>query len=177
LEEQTVKSSLTALAVIVPTVFSFYSLQRPAAPAATPVAYVSTQRIVAEVSDAKAALGRAQAKQQEKAGEFRTRQQAYEATRQQLSTVTDGAKRAELMQKEQQQRAELERDVAAMQSELMASQRQLQTELQGLLTPVLEALAKERQVQVVLNSDVSVVWAGPGLDLTGDVIQRLNAKK
>ena len=34
---------------------------------------------------------------------------------------------------------------------------------------------KDRQIQVVLNSEQSIIWAAPSLDLSDAVIARMNA--
>jgi outer membrane protein len=144
-------------------------------PPPTPVGYVSTQRVLAESNEGKAAVSRIQALQQQKTGELRPKQQALETTRRQLASATDAAARTQLLQVEQQQRTDLERDAAQAQTDVQALQRQMQSELQVRVRALIEEIAKTKNVQLVLNGDTTVVWSTPGLDLTPDLVRQLNA--
>ena len=77
-----------------------------------PVAYVSSQRISNETADGKAGIARLQTLQRERAAAVRTKQQALETTRQQMTLAKDDAARVRLRAEEQQQRTELERAAA-----------------------------------------------------------------
>ena len=153
-----------------------FNFGQPPAAGAPRIAFVSAQRILAESSHGKADVARMQALQQQKTTEIRTKQQALEATRQQLAQAADSGARDRLQQQEQQQRTDLERAAAQAQSEIQALQRQVQNDLQTRVRPVVEDAAKSENVQIVLNGDTAVVWAAPGLDLTKVVIDRLDAK-
>ncbi len=143
---------------------------------ASSIGYVSMQRILAESPEAKAIAARLQELQQQKTRELTGLQQAFETTRGQLlGGALASPARSRLEQQAQQQQSELERASAQAQADLQAGQRQFQTDLRQRLTPALEAVAKARNVQVVLNEDSSVVWAAPGFDLTADVIEKLKA--
>jgi Skp family chaperone for outer membrane proteins len=163
-------------AVMLPVVFSQTLVRLPLTSRAPAIAFINTQRILTESADARHELARFQAVRQQKGSELRTKQQALESTRQELAKTSDPAKRVQLQQQEQQQRTELERAMTSAQTDLLASQRQLQTELRTMLKPVLDDLLKGTDTQLVLNADTSVVWAAPGLDLSSAVIQRLNTK-
>jgi outer membrane protein len=141
---------------------------------ASSIGYVSMQRILNESPQDKAGAARFQELQQQKTRELGDRQQALEATRATLrQSGPSSATHAQLERQEQQQRTDLERATAQAQTDLQAEQRQFQTELRSRLTPALEAVAKARNVQLILNEDNAVVWSSPGFDLTTDVIDRL----
>src|SRR6478672_10479964 len=94
----------TSIALL-PAMFSLAPAgQAPAAQAAPRIAYVSGQRILAESPEAKAEFARFPALQQQKATELRVKQQALDATRQQLAQAGDSTARAQLQLLEQQQR-------------------------------------------------------------------------
>lgn len=169
------KTGLIALSLVLPATYAGYSLRQSAAPAAA-IGYISSQRIMAQSAEGRAGLARLQAAQRDKANDLRAKQQALAATRQEIARTNDAAKVAELQRQEQHQRSEFERAAAAVQTDLQASQRELQTEMKGVLDPILADIVKTRNIQVVLNGDLSVVWAAPGLDLTDEVVRRLNAK-
>jgi Skp family chaperone for outer membrane proteins len=145
------------------------------APAATPVGYVSTQKVLADSNEGKAAVARLQAVQQQKANELRPKQQALEATRRQLLETTDQAARTQLSQTEQQQRTEFERLSAQATTDVQALQRQMQAELQLRVRGIIEEIAKSKNVQMVVNADTTVIWSDSRLDLTPALIERLNA--
>ncbi len=172
------KTLLIALPIaLLATVFSLAAAGQAPAPRVMPtIGYVSAQRILAESTSAKAKIARLQADQMQKTTDLRTKQQALEATRQQLAQVTDSPARIQLQQQEQQQRTDLERSSAQANLELQAVQRQFQNDLQANVKSVVDDLAKSQNLQLVLNGDASVVWAAPGvMDLTATVIQRLDA--
>jgi Skp family chaperone for outer membrane proteins len=169
------KTGVIVLSLVLPATFAGYSLRQPAGPQPA-IGYISSQRIMASTTEGRAALARLQAAQRDKATDIRTKQQTLEATRQQIARTADAAKKAELQRQEQQQRSELERAAASLQSDLQASQREVQADMKTVLDPILADIVKGRNLQLVLNGDLSVVWAAPSLDLTGEVIQRLNAK-
>jgi Skp family chaperone for outer membrane proteins len=137
--------------------------------------YVSPQRIFVESAEGKAEVAKLQALQQQKATELQTRQKTLQTTRERLAQAADGPERTQLMLQEFQQRADLERANVQAQQELQNLQRQAQAQLQARVNAVFGDLAKAQNLQLVLNSDTGVVWAGPGLDLTSAVIERLNA--
>jgi len=107
---------------------------------------------------------------------MRTKQQALETTRQQITLAKDDVARVRLRAEEQQQRAELERLAAQSQADLQTLQRQVSAEVATKVKAAVEEVVKGTGVQLVLNGESSVVWASPGLDLTSLVIERMNAQ-
>jgi len=62
------------------------------------------------------------------------------------------------------------------QSELQDLQNELQIEFQRKVGPVIEAVAREKELQLLFSqSDSGLVWADISLDLTAEVIHRLDA--
>lgn len=67
----------------------------------------------------------------------------------------------------------LQQDAEAEMTEL---QQQLQLEFQRKLSPVIQQVAVEKGLQILLSqTDAGMVWADPGLDLTSDIIKRFDA--
>ena len=83
---------------------------------------------------------------------------------------------SKLGQQEQQQRLELEKVTQQVQADLLTLQRQIQSDLVAKVRPLIEEIAKARNVDLVVNTDTTVVWAIPQLDLTPAVIERMNAQ-
>jgi outer membrane protein len=138
------------------------------------IAVVNTQRLTTETADGKAGLAKIQSLQQQKTTELRAKQQALEATRQQIAKTTDSAALAQLQRQEVQERADFERAAAQAQADIQNLQRQLNADLQGKLKAVVADLMKSGDIQLVLPSE-AVIWAAPGVDMTDAVLTRLNA--
>jgi len=163
--------AMTALPVLAVGV----AQQRPAPPGG-PIAHVSSQRISNETSDGKAGIARLQAAQRDRAADVRAKQQALETTRQQITMAADDAARVRLRADEQRLRTELERAVAQSQTDLQTMQRQVSAEVATKVKAALEEVVKGTGVQVVLNNETAIVWSAPGLDLTSQVIEKMNAQ-
>lgn len=146
---------------------------QPAAPQG--IVYINSQRILNEVASARTELARVQAMQQQKNSELRTKQQVIDATRQQFATAPDAETRTRLLKQEQDQRADFERATQQAQADLQRLQRDVQAELQARVKAALEQMSKAQNYRLVLNADTSVVWGAPGMDVTSQLIERLNA--
>jgi Skp family chaperone for outer membrane proteins len=85
-------------------------------------------------------------------------------------------------------RAALEKDIERMnlegqrfqqdaQAEINEMSQQLQNEFQQKLFPILDLVAKEKGIDLLLSAaDAGMVWAAPGLDLTMDAVKKLDEK-
>jgi outer membrane protein len=75
----------------------------------------------------------------------------------------------------------LQRDIQFSQSNAQAEFNDMQTELQNefqqKLIPVIEALAKEKGLYMIFTSESGFAYVNPGLNLSDEVIKRLDAKK
>jgi Skp family chaperone for outer membrane proteins len=55
-------------------------------------------------------------------------------------------------------------------------QQQLQLEFQRKLSPIIQQVATEKGLHILLSqTDAGMVWAEPGLDLTNEIIKRFDA--
>ena len=73
---------------------------------------------------------------------------------------------------------EVQRFTQDAQAEVTELQQQLQQEFQQRLEPVLQAVAQEKGLQFVFNGpDAGLVWADAALDISADVIRRLDSAK
>jgi outer membrane protein len=149
--------------------------QTPASRGIPGIAYISPQQILTKSPLFQAALTTLQSVQQQKGVELREKQQALETIRRRLAVSADEAARADLQRIEQQQATDLERATGQAQAELQALQRQFQSDLQTKVRPIVEDLAREQKLQLVLTAEGAVFWAAPGMDLTPAVLERLNA--
>ena len=156
-----------------------------AAPAPYPegakIAYVDLQAVASASNEGKAATAKIQELEKKKIGEIQAKSKLLEEARTKQTTggslMNEQARLA--LDKEVDK---LTREVQYMQQEAEAERNQLRTELQvefqRKLNPVLEAIGKEKALHIILDAAGSgAVWADPGLDLTAEVIKRLDSTK
>ncbi|HKF69451.1 MAG TPA: OmpH family outer membrane protein, partial [Vicinamibacterales bacterium] len=63
------------------------------------------------------------------------------------------------------------------QQEINELSQQLQSEFQQKLFPILDLVAKEKGIDILLSAaDAGMVWAAPGLDITMDAVKKLDEK-
>ena len=159
----------------------------PAAPAAPTAkfqdglkyAYIRIDRIAAESSEGKNLNDRVKALNDQKVRELNEKNKALQSAQQKLDTggsVLNDTARAQLQADIERQQRDIQRFTEDAQQDLQALQQQLQEEFTRKLNPVLEKVAKEKQVHMVFNATESgLVWADPSMDLTSDIIRTLDA--
>ena len=159
-----------------------------AAPAAAPApvvkfpegakyAFINIQRIAAESSDGKASSTRIEALRAKKAGELADRNKALEALQaKQRSAVMSESAAAQVQKDIDKAQLDIQRLTQDAQSELQDLQNELQLDFQRKVGPVIEAVAREKSLQLLFSqTDSGLLWADLGLDLTSEVIRRLDA--
>jgi outer membrane protein len=160
----------------------------PAAPAAprpfpqsSKVAYVVLQRIANESADGRVATTRIQALQQKKAAELEAKNKQLQTLRARLEkegSVMSAAVAGDLQKQIEKLNVDVQRFTQDAQAEVQELQQQLQGEFQARLEPVLEQVAKEMGLQFVFNGpDAGLVWADAALDISGEVIKKLDTAK
>ncbi|HUR34205.1 MAG TPA: OmpH family outer membrane protein [Vicinamibacterales bacterium] len=149
-------------------------------PAGAKVGFVNLQAIAQLSSDGKAAAARVNTLAQKKQTEAADKAKLLQSNQQKLETsggVMSDAARAQLQKDIERQTVEGQRFEQDAQAELNELQQQLQQEFQSKLMPVLEALSKEKGLQVLFSAgDSGVIWAEPGIDLTLEAVARLDKK-
>jgi len=95
----------------------------------------------------------------------------------------DNAKVDALLKKKQSEAAagrgtpqDAQKFQAQAQQEIQQLQMSLQQDFQRKLTPILQQIAQEKKLSMLLSAaDAGLIWAEPGLDLTPEAIKRLDA--
>lgn len=150
-------------------------------PEGAKIAYVDLQAVASGSVEGKAATSRLQELEKKKVAEITEKNKALESarTKQQTSSgiMNDSARLA--LEKEVDK---LQRELQYMQQEAQAERNQLQSELQvefqRKLNPILEQIGKEKGLHMLVDIQNSgAVWVDTGLDLTSEVIKRLDANK
>ncbi|MEO7134130.1 MAG: OmpH family outer membrane protein [Vicinamibacterales bacterium] len=159
--------------------------QTPPAPKPFPqgskVAYVVLQRIANESADGRVATTRIQALQQKKAAELNDKNKQLTTAQQKLEkegAVMSAAVGAELQKTIERLNVEVQRFTQDAQAEVQELQQSLQQEFQQRLEPVLQQVATDMGLQFVFNGpDAGLVWADAALDISSEVIKKLDSAK
>jgi len=163
--------------------------QAPAAPAAPPkpfpegakIAYVNVQAIASNSVEGKAATAKLDELRKKKSTELGEKNKALQAAQTKLqqggAVLNDSARGA--LEKDIEK---INRDIQFFQqdanTELQEMQNTLQADFQEKLNPILEQVATEKGLHMLLDvSNSGAVWANSGLDLTAEVIRRFDASK
>lgn len=157
--------------------------QAPAAPQPFPegarIAYIDLQFIATNSVDGKVATAKIQDFAKQRTAELAEKSKTLEALRTKLlqggGVLSDQA-RSQMEKEIEKLGRELQfaqQDAQADQQELTAT---LQNEFQTRLNPVIDEVAKEKALHVVFSIvDSGAIWANTGLDLTNEVMKRLDA--
>ena len=150
-------------------------------PEGAKVAYVVLQRIANESADGRVATTRIQALQQKKAAELNERNKQLTGLQQKLEkegSVMSAAASADLQKQVEKLQLDVQRFTQDAQAEVQELQQQLQNEFQERLTPVLSQVAADMGLHYVFNGpDAGLVWADPALDISTEVIKKLDSAK
>jgi outer membrane protein len=138
-------------------------------------AFLNLQVIAANSNEGKALSAKVQALQEQKAKELQDKNKQLQAAQDKLekggSVMSDQARQQAQLDIERQQR-DIQRATEDAQQDLQTLTQQLQVEFERKLTPVLDAVAKQKGIHFIFNaSDSGLVWADTSLDLTGEVLQ------
>lgn len=166
--------------------------QPPAQPAAQPqpprpfpegakLAYINLPVVAQNSTEGKAATARIEELQKKKQAELQDKNKALQASQQKLSsggTVLNDTARAQLEKEIERQQREIQFAQQNAQAEVQDLTQELQEEFRKKLVPIIEQIGKERGLHVIFSAaDAGMIWADPGLDVTQEVIKRLDAGK
>ena len=130
-------------------------------------------------ADGKAAVARVNALIQKKQTENGDKAKLLQGNQQKLQTsgsVMNETARVQLEKEIEKQTKDAERFQQDAQAEINELQQEVQNEFVKKLSPIIEQIAVEKGLQIVFNlAEAGVAWATPGLDLTGEVIKKLDA--
>jgi outer membrane protein len=148
-------------------------------PAGAKIAFFNPQAVFQASADGRAAVTRVNALIQKKQTENADKAKLLEGNRQKLQTsggVMNEAARVQLEKEIEKQTKDAERFQQDAQAEINELQQEVQNEFVKKLSPIVEQLATEKGLHLVFNaSESGIAWAAPGLDLTQDVIKKLDA--
>jgi Skp family chaperone for outer membrane proteins len=148
-------------------------------PAGAKIAFFNPQAVFQASADGRAAVTRVNALIQKKQTENADKAKLLQGNQQKLQTsgsVMNEAARVQLEKEIEKQTKDAERFQQDAQAEINELQQEVQNEFVKKLSPIVEQLATEKGLHLVFNaSESGIAWATPGLDLTGEVIKKLDA--
>jgi outer membrane protein len=147
-------------------------------PAGAKIAYVNLQQIANLSVEGKSLTAKVQALMQKKQNEAQTKSKSLADNQNKLQSgaLSDAAKEA-LSKEIERQNVEGQRFQQDAQQEINELSQQLQNEFQQKLFPILDLVAKEKGIDILLSAaDAGMVWAAPGLDITMDAVKKLDEK-
>lgn len=149
-------------------------------PAGAKIAFINPQRIFQESADGKAALTRVTALTQKKQTENGAKQKALQDNQTKLQSsgsVMSDAARGQLEKEIERQQLDLQRFQQDAQAEIQELQNEVQNDFARKVQPLIDQLAKEKGLHMVFNvNDAGFAWVEPGLDLTSELIKKLDSK-
>ena len=150
-------------------------------PEGAKMAFVVLQRIANESADGKTATTRIQALQQKKAADLTDKNKQLQTAQQRLekeASVLSATASGELQKQVERLTVEIQRFTQDAQAEVQELQQTLQAEFQQRLEPVLQQVATDMGLQFVFNGpDAGLVWADSALDISAEVIKKLDSAK
>jgi outer membrane protein len=153
----------------------------PAFPVGSKYALINIQRLAAESAIGKAANLKVQALQQQRLNELNARNtllQGLQAKLEAGANVLSLNAAADLQKQIERASVDIQRFTEDAQQEVTNLTTQLQAEFEQALTPVITAVAKERELHFIFSmADAGIVWWDPSLDISGEVIARFNASQ
>jgi outer membrane protein len=148
-------------------------------PAGAKIAFFNPQAVFQASADGRAAVARVNALIQKKQTENADKAKLLQGNQQKLQTsgsVMNEAARIQLEKEIEKQTKDGERFQQDAQAEINELQQEVQNDFVKKLSPIVEQLATEKGLHLVFNaSESGIAWATPGLDLTGEVIKKLDA--
>ena len=148
-------------------------------PAGAKIAFFQPEVVFQNSTEGKAALARVQALVQKKQTENADKAKQLQANQQKLQTsgsVMNEAARSQLEKEIERQQKDAERFQQDAQAEINELQQEVQNEFVKKLSPILEQIATEKGLHMLFNAvESGIAWASPGLDLTADVVKKLDA--
>ena len=149
-------------------------------PQGAKIAFFNPQVVFQASADGKAALARVQNLIQKKQKEAEDKAKMLQGNQQKLQTsgsVMNEAARSQLEKEIEKQQKDGERFQQDAQAEVQELQQEVQNEFVKKLSPIVNELATEKGLHIVFNAgEAGIAWAVAGLDLTGDVIKKLDAQ-
>jgi outer membrane protein len=148
-------------------------------PEGSKIAVLNIQRVASQSAEGKVSTAKVQALHQQKSTQLADMNKKLQGDQQKLQSqqsVMNDQARGQLERDIDRQQKEIQRFQQDAQEEVQQLQGDLQQQFERKLQPVIEQVVQERGIQVLFSRvDAGIVWADTGLDVTEEVIKRLDA--
>jgi len=148
-------------------------------PAGAKIAFIDFQRVAAESVEGQISTVKINALVTKKQTEGQEKAKALQANQQKLAQtggVMSDAARSALEKEIERQTREGERFQQDAQAEINELQQELQLDFQKKILPLVQQVREERGLHLLLSrADAGIVSWDPGIDVTADVIKKLDA--
>jgi outer membrane protein len=149
-------------------------------PEGAKIAYIDLQFIASNSVEGKTATVKIQEFTKKKTAELEAKQKALEALRSKLlqgGTVLSDQARSQMEKDIDKGTRELQYAQTDAQSEQKQLTDDLQNDFQTRLNPIIDVVAKEKGLHMVISiADSGAVWADTGLNISAEVMKRLDAQ-
>ncbi len=146
-------------------------------PEGAKVAFLNIPRVAAESVEGKTSTTRVTALREKKLAELAAKNKQVETAQARLNSgalLSDDA-RATTQKEIDKLNVEIQRMQQDAEAEMQDLQQQLQLDFQRKLGPVIQQIALEKGLHMLLSTEAGLVWAEPSLDLTSEIIKRFDA--
>ena len=148
-------------------------------PADAKVAYVDLNTIATTSKEGQAAGVKIKDLQGKRTAELEAKQKQLQSAQQKLEqggAVLSESARASQAKEVERLQTDLQRASQDAQKEIQEFTQELQVQFQQKLLPVIEQVAKAKNLHFILSiADAGVVWVDAGLNVTADVVAALDA--
>jgi Skp family chaperone for outer membrane proteins len=148
-------------------------------PAGAKIAFIDFQRVAAESVEGQISTVKINALVNKKQAEGAEKAKALQANQQKLAqsgAVMSDTARAALEKDIERQTREGERFQQDAQAEINELQQELQLDFQKKILPIVQQVREEKGLQLLFSrADAGIVSWDPGIDLTSDVIKKIDA--
>jgi outer membrane protein len=143
------------------------------------IAFVDINAVAANSTAGKEASTKLKALQDKKLAEINDKNKQLQATQQKLSTggsVLNDTARDQLQKDVDRMQRDIQFTQQNAQAEYNELQEDLRNDFQKKLMPIIDALATEKGLYAIFSvGDAGAMYVHPGLDLTAEVVKRLDA--
>ncbi len=145
------------------------------------IAFIDINAIAGTSAAGKEASKKLAALNEKKMGEIQDKNKQLQALQTKLNTggnVLNDAARNQLEKDIEKMQRDIQYTQTNAQAEFNDLQNELQAEFQKRLLPIIEEVAKEKNLHAVFSiADSGAAYVHPGLNITDEVVKRLDAKK
>ncbi len=149
-------------------------------PEGSKIAFFDAQRILSESTLGKASMAKVSTLRAQKLAELTAKNKELETAQQTLAAGSLLSQDASVAAQKSVDRIQVDIQRAQQDAEaaLQELQQQLNVEFDRALAPIVAQAALDKGVHILLRLDSgAIAWADPALDLTGDIVKRLDTAK